>query len=252
MKILTVAFAYNERKYIPEMVNYYRSQGTDLFILDNHSTDGTREWLMTNGVNTRVQPTDGQFQLKWLQKGLVNEIHAQKPDWVVYAGIDLYFVFDKTIRETIEEAESEGFNMIGVKYFNLYNTGEIRNDGFVSTYYYGRDLKKLYMIAKYSIPFNFEADSIQIKEKKIKVVNGIVVNYGNCKPAAERENTFKRRQKAWDRGLDRNYGVHYLEGHEKHWIWNKDELIDLRTTEYGKYLEKLGNDCTNNPNRSKS
>lgn len=117
------------------------------------------------------------------------------------------------------------------------------------TYYYGRDLKKLYMIAKYVYPFKFEADSIQVPDKKIKVFDGIVVNYGNCKPANEREVTFKRRQKAWDRGLDRNYGVHYLEGHEKHWIWKKDELIDLRTTEYGKYLEKLHDDCTNNTYR---
>jgi hypothetical protein len=95
------------------------------------------------------------------------------------------------------------------------------------------------MIAKYQEPFGFEADSIQVKDKKIFYANGVVVNYGNCKPAKERENTFKRRKKAWDNGLDRNYGVHYLEGRARNWIWKKDELIDIRTTDYYKYIQKI-------------
>lgn len=239
MKILAVAFAYNERKYIDQMVRYYRAQGCDLFILDNHSTDGTAEYLIENEVATAVLPTGGQFHLKKLQAGLMLAIRELKPDWVIYTGIDIYYSFDLTIRETIEKADVDGFNMIGVQHYNIYNTGEQRGGEFQHTYFHGRRGNKLYMIAKYEEPFGFEADSIQRKSKKITVLPGILVNYGNCKPKAERMDTYLRRKKAWDHGLDRNYGVHYLEGIERNWTWTKEEMTDLRTTEYHKYIQKL-------------
>ena len=58
-------------------------------------------------------------------------------------------------------------------------------------------------------------------------------------------------KKAWDNGLDRNYGVHYLEGMERDWIWNKEEMIDLRETPEYKYIKKLNYDCLNHTHRSK-
>lgn len=252
MKCLVVAFCYNERKYIEDFVHYYRHQGCDLFILDNHSTDGTYEWLVANRVATKILPTGGQFHLKKLQRGLLYNIKEINPDWVVYSGIDVFFSFDKTVRETIEEADQSGHNLIGVKYFNMYNTGEKRTGRMFDDFYYGRDLKKLYMIGKYTQPFDFEADSIQIDNKKIFQADGVVINYGNTKPAKEREDTYRRRKKAWDHGLDHNYGVHYLEGRMKHWRWDRNELVDIRTTEYGRYIKKLSNDISRNTNRSKT
>jgi glycosyltransferase involved in cell wall biosynthesis len=239
MKILAIAFAYNEIKYIAEMVNYYRSQGCDLNIVDNCSTDGTFQWLQAHGVRTRQKDTNQTFDLKTLQRCLVNDINAVKPDWVVYTGIDIYYIFDGTIREVIEEADRKGFNMISVQYFNMYNTGEQSNGSMKDTYFFARKFKRLYMIAKYQNPFGFEADSIQIKNRKIYDAPGVFINYGNCKPFDERETTYGRRKRAWDAGLDRNYGVHYLEGRTKGWIWKRSELIDIRETEYYKYIQKI-------------
>jgi len=226
-------------KLIPSFVEYYRKQGCDIFILDNHSTDGTHEWLIENNVRTEICRTKGMFHLLKLQKGLVDEINRVKPDWVVYTGIDILYSFLWTIRKTIERADKNGFNMIGVQYYNMYNTGEPVAYPLHENYFYGRDLKRLYMISKYQEPFGFEADSIQIKGRKIFEAKGVLINYGNCKDAAEREDTFKRRKRAWDAGLDRNYGAHYVEGHNRNWIWPKEELIDIRETEDYKYIKKI-------------
>lgn len=239
MKILAVAFAYNEREYIDQMVRFYRSQGCDLFILDNHSTDGTTEYLAENEVSTAILPTGGEFHLKKLQTGLMVGIREIKPDWVIYTGIDIYYSFDKTIAETISEADAQGYNMIGVQHFNMYNTGEARGGDFRKTFFHARMGNRLYMIAKYEEPFGFEADSIQRDNRKLVIMPGVLLNYGNCKPKEERRVTFQRRKKAWDHGLDRNYGVHYLEGMQRNWTWTKDEMIDLRETQYHKYIQKL-------------
>jgi len=239
MKILAVAFAYNEMKLIPSFVKYYRDQGCDIFVLDNHSSDGTSEWLTENNVRTEVCPTGGMFHLLKLQKGLVDEINRSKPDWVVYTGIDIFYSFNSTIRKTIERADKNGYNMIGVQHYNMHNTGEPPAYPLHENYFHARKGNRLYMISKFQDPFGFEADSIQIKGRKIFEAKGVLVNYGNCKPAGEREDTFKRRRKAWNAGLDRNYGVHYIEGHKRGWIWRRDELIDIRKTEDYKYIQKI-------------
>lgn len=92
----------------------------------------------------------------------------------------------------------------------------------------------------------------QIDNKKIFEADGVVINYGNTKPAKEREDTYRRRKKAWDHGLDHNYGVHYLEGRMKHWRWDRSELVDIRTTDFGRYIKKLSNDISCNTNRGKA
>jgi len=237
-KILVVAFAWNEIRYISAMVNYYRKQGCDLFILDNYSDDGTYEWLIENEINTRRFDTDGAFHLEKLQGELLKEIEIINPDWVVYSGIDIRYFFDKTIRETIEMADLEGYNMMSIDYFNMFNTGEICRGRLDKKYFYAAQGERLYMIAKYSGGFHFEADSIIISDPKIYDAEGVLINYGACKPKKERDMTYARRKKAWDQGLYRGYGTHYEGGNNKNWIWDKSELTDIRTTEYYKYIKK--------------
>jgi len=237
MKILAVAFAYNEHRYIENFIKFYKSQGCDIFVLDNSSTDGTTECLQKHGINHKLIATGGAFDLKMLQRGLLKQIREQKPDWVVYTGVDVRYYFrEKTIKDAIFEATREGYNLIGVQYFNMYATGEPFALPLEKNFFYARKYGRIYMIARYIEPFCFEADSIIIPEKKILQSDGCLINYGNCKPAVEREDTFRRRKKAWDRGLDRNYGVHYNEGHERGWRWDKKEMIDIRTTEYYDYI----------------
>jgi len=239
MRILAVAFAYNEMKYIAPMVEYYRLQGCELNIIDNCSTDGTYEYLLKKGVRTRQKDTKGMFNLKKLQGSLQNDIREIKPDWIVYTGVDIKYVFTGTLRDEIERADASGYNVISVKHWNIFNTGEKFRLPLQDYYFYGRKISRLEIIAKYTEPFNFEADSIQVPYKRVYASEGILVNYGNCKPKAEREETLRRREKAWNAGLDRNYGVHYLEGKNRNWLWDKTELTDIRTMDWYTNLKKL-------------
>ena len=45
---------------------------------------------------------------------------------------------------------------------------------------------------------------------------------GNTKTKEDRDQTLKRRRKAWDNGEPRGHGTHYLEGERNNWIWDKD------------------------------
>jgi len=239
MRILVTAFAYNEMKYIPEMVNYYRNQGCDLLILDNYSTDGTFEWLQKNGIKTRQINTNESFHLGILQTELLKDIKKESPDWVVYTGIDFYYIFDKTIRETILDASMLGHNIIEVRHCTAYNTGEERGLPLQNYFFHIARNRNLQLIAKYDQGFNIFADDIKLKFPNVFKPDGFSINYGCCKSAKEREETFARRKKAWDSGMTKGWGTHYLVGKEKNWIWEKEELIDIRKTDDWKYIQKI-------------
>jgi hypothetical protein len=238
MKILVAAFAYNERKYLPYFVNYYRNQGCDILVLDNYSNDGTYEWLVKNNVHTGRVDTNGTFHLGILQTALMNEIKKINPDWVIYLGVDLFYYFDDNICKVIEEADKKGYNIIRTSAFSAYNTGEKFELPFDKKYFYVKKEKSYQMIAKYQKGFKIVADNISVSNHKRLESNGFFINYGMCKPAEEREETYRRRQKAWAEGLKPYWGTHYKRAHEIKWTWEKRLLIDIRTISEYKFIQQ--------------
>lgn len=239
MKILVAAFAYNERPYISYMVDYYRSQGCDLVILDNYSTDGTYEWLVENGVRTGRVDTRDSFHLIKLQHALLKEFEEIKPDWIVYTGIDTYYYFSNTIREEIEKANKLGFTTIGVGHIEAYRTDEEFKMPFQNTYFYVLLAKeRLSMIAKYLKPFRFNGDNLISSSIRVYHSDGFLINYGFCKTKEERKLTYTRRKKAWELGNPRGHGSHYKVAADRNWTWAKEEFIDIRTTPYYKMMMK--------------
>jgi len=239
MKILVAAFAYNEIKYLPFMVDYYRKQECDLLILDNYSTDGTYEWLISNGINTVRINTNESFHLGILQKALNERIAEIKPDWVLYCGIDLYYFFDKPIKDIILAADVLGFNLISVRHYDAYNTGEKFAVPLHENYFYFREYEKsLKMIGKLSDGFKLFADEIIVSNPRIYESDGFLVNYGMCKTKEEREETFTRRRKAWEMGMCNRWGAHYKPASEVQWLWSRNGLIDIRQTEDYEIMKK--------------
>ena len=233
MNVLVAGFAYNERPYIADMVKYYKKQGCSLFIIDNYSTDGTYEWLKVNGVDTVRVDTNNSFLLWKLNEELTKQVHLIQPDWVVYVGIDIRYFFPTSIKDEIKLAESKGCNMIEVSNFSAYNTGEKLELPLHKHFFYMKEGRKLRMIAKFNPrQFGFIPDGIKIHEEKVHKSAGVLINYGHCKPKEEREETYERRKKAWDLGEHRGHGVHYKPGHDRGWLWNKEELTDIRTTQF--------------------
>jgi len=232
--ILVAATAYNEIKYIKHFVDFYRKQNCEVLILDNYSTDGTYEWLLKNNVKTGRVDTGGTFHLGMLQAALVDRINRIRPEWLVYCGIDLFYYFEGSIEDEIRKAKAKECQIIEVDHLDGYNTGEPFQMPFQNTYFYVKICKNpLQMIARWHPKFRFAGDRIFLSnEAKVHKSTGFVINYGMCKSREEREETYKRRIKAWEIGELRGHGTHYKPAHERQWIWDKKELLDIRTTRY--------------------
>lgn len=239
MRILYITFVYNELAYLPDAIKYYNNQGCDIYIIDNYSNDGTYEWLIENNIKCNRFDTNESFDLTLLQKELTRVLRVEKPDWVVYGSADLYYVFNKTIKNTIMYAEKLGCNQISVPCYGALNTGEKFNTPLYKNYFYGKYYKDLEMISKYDKDIQMNGDNIIIPSIKTYNAPGIMVNYGACKPIAEQKIKLKRRQKAWDNGLSVRTGKHFKWGEAHNWAWNKEEYLNFHRCEHKEYFKKL-------------
>lgn len=240
MRILAATFVYNERPYIPYMIDYLKSQGVEVFILDNYSNDGTYEWLVENNISCERFDTKESFDLRLLQKELMKHVHRIKPDWFVYnSGADLFYIFEKTIRETLEQADKEGYNLLSIPCYGALNTGEafgvpLQDHFFIASYW-----RNLNMIAKYDKEMFLKGDKIVVPNPKEYTVEGLMINYGACKPKEEMEEKLKRREKAWKNGLKKTTGQHFKKGKQRDWLYLKEEGKDLRYSDEWKYIQKI-------------
>lgn len=240
MKILVSLHVYNELPYLEPFIKYYQNEGCDFCFIDNYSTDGTYEYLVENNFKVRRVDTNGSFNIPILQKELSNFVHEIKPDWIIYTGVDMYFIPSKSIKEIIIDAENINNNQISLIHVRAFNTGEQYKLPLQNTYFYIKDWGRIDpMISKYYDNLSFLADRIVINDKNILYDAGIHINYGDCKLSHERNNSLKRVIKAWNNGMNSNWCNHYITGNEKNWIWNKEDLIDIRTTEYYNLIEKI-------------
>ena len=240
MKILVGLCVYNERPYLPELIDYYTKQGCEFVFVDNYSTDGTYEYLMELGMKVTRIDTNEAWNLIPLVAALEKMIIDEAPDWVVFTGADLYYSFDHTIKEEIEVADLQGFDQMAVRCYYVHNTGEEFKTPLQNTYMWGMYRQEFIMVSKFKEGFTLTADNITFKHPKIKPMNGWMFNYGGCKPAHEQEIKLQRRQKAWDEGLPIAVGWHHLEGKKKNWTWSKEDFVYFPDMpEVWKYLEKI-------------
>jgi len=239
MRLLATTFVYNEIRYIDQWVKWYRSNGCELFVLDNMSNDGTYEWLVKNNIPCARVDTKGSFHLHALQDELMKHLERIKPDWVVYNGADLFTITDKRLIDTITELDQNGYNQLQLPCYNMFKTGEMDGTPLQLHFVRGGRYRNLIMTAKYEDGFNIRNDNLGLTNQNPKRVKGIMVNYGGCKPAKEQEEKLKRRQKAWDNGLPRNVGKHFKAGKSINWIYKKEGTIDLSEGETWKYIKKI-------------
>ena len=207
------------------------------------SNDGTWEYLQKNKIKSHRVNTNESFDLIALQKEIVKTLHKEKPDWVVYNGADLFFQTDgpKTLYEHIISADAEGINLLEMSCIYMYNTGEDTSKfNPFNTYFYYRPFMTITMIHKYHKDVHYHADRVDVPNPKKKRLPGVIINFGQAKTLEEREDTFKRRKKAWDSGkLHKDLGGHYREGKILNWVWEKNSLIDIRTSKFAKYFKEL-------------
>ena len=239
MKILATTFVYNERPHLPYWVEYYKSQGCDLFVLDNESDDGTYEWLIENNIPCARYETGGSFHLHKLQDELLKHIKRINPDWVCYAGADLYHIMGRNISEVIREMDKIGYNQIALKCLNVVSTGERHGVPLQKHYFRGGFYRDLIMIAKYVDGFQIRNDHIGVSNGNAVKVPGVTVNYGGCKTKKEQDAKLKRREKAWKEGLPQNIGKHFRRNKKMNWHTPITNTINIRAIPEWEFIKKI-------------
>lgn len=243
LKILMICTVYNEIKYLPHVINFWKNQGVDVYVIDNMSDDGTWEWLQKNNIPSHQFDTKGMFHLDKLQEEMIRVLHDKKPDWFIYGAADMYFGFDAPVKKIIYSCDIAGYNQVTVDLLNFYNTGEDHKLPLMENYFSCGTVKTRTYISKYASSIKFLADTIIIPNRKITHVKGAILNYGACKTPGEQDMKLQRRQRAWKNGLSKSYGSHYLSGKKNQWTWIKDNMIDIRDMAHYKYYSNILRSC---------
>lgn len=225
MRVLAIAFVYNELPYLPLAIEYYRKQGCELYVIDNYSNDGTYEWLLQNNIPCHRKDTNDAFQLEWLQQEMISTLHKLKPDWFLWFAPDLFHIMPIDITDFCALAQKKGFNQIKSKCFCFKNTGEEFQLPMFRQYHYAHINNAVKLISKYYKGLKIVADQITIPNMNIMNA-GTILEYGGCKPKNVQEVKLKRREKAWKLGTPEGHGIHYKAGKKLNWIHDKKTLID--------------------------
>lgn len=227
MRILAIAFVYNERDYLPDAIRYYREQGCELYVIDNYSDDGTWEWLREHGIASHRFDTQGTFHLEWLQAEMIKTIHAIKPDWFLWFAPDLYHVFRSGIVDTVSLVSGTIHNQIQSITYCFKNTGEKRRTGILfNDFHWAYVNRDVILFSKYHPALSITGDKISIPDAR-PILLGNIFEYGSCKPQHVLEEKLRRRQKAWKLGTAKTHGEHYLEGSRLGWVIPKTQLTNV-------------------------
>jgi hypothetical protein len=236
VKILAIAFVWNEREYLPKALEYYRKQGLDVYVIDNYSDDGTWQYLQEQGIASHRFDTHGAFHLTMLQDEMKRVLDLQQPDWFVWFSPDLFHIFTRlTVRQAVETASMLGFNQIKSECYHLKPTGET---GGFENYRYAERNNRVLLISQYDKDITFRADKIIHSDAKI-IEGGVILEYGAVKPREQQEAKMKRRMKAWDMGMNGDIGEHYKRGQQNGWKYDSKELTDILRTEHKHAIQKL-------------
>jgi glycosyltransferase involved in cell wall biosynthesis len=148
MKIVALLTVRNEELYIERCINHLNSQGVEVYLIDNGSTDDTvniaKKYLGKGMIAIENIPYNGRFE--WLQilrnkERLASEIEA---DWLIHYDADEIREAPPpymTLREGIMEADKQGYNAINFDEFVFIPTKE---DGSFEGRDYLKEMKYYY------------------------------------------------------------------------------------------------------------
>jgi len=140
MRIIALMTVRNEEKYLERCIQHLVSQGVEICLIDNGSTDRTREianaYLGKGVVRIEEIPFNGQFELEKILKNeerLAAEINA---DWFMHHDADEIRetpAGHRNLAEAIADADRQGYNAINFEEFVFVPTGE--NEDYESVDY---------------------------------------------------------------------------------------------------------------------
>ena len=128
MKIIGMIPVYNESDIIESVIEHLLSQGIQLVILDNGSTDGSFESCskyLGRGVSSLERFATDRLQFDLLLSKLYEMASQQRPDWVLLSAADEFLESpypQLSLQDAIESENRKGYNMIQFNNFEFWPT----------------------------------------------------------------------------------------------------------------------------------
>jgi len=239
MHILNPMLCYNSLDIIPYVIKCNQEENIDLFVLDNYSTDGSWEYLQDNKIPSKRVDTNNTFDLNLLLHYKKEVIDKIKPDWIILTGSDDFIYSSVPVINFIKKVSSNGFDVLNIPLIRFFNTGENRinpDPRKIFFYYSIQGYMKVFHTYKNFTEY-FGDEPVMDKNYQIAQTENILfLDYGNTREKEKREEEYQRRKLAWERGLPRHFGNHYKDASERGWLWNKNNLNDIRKSVYWKTI----------------
>lgn len=133
--ILCVSLSHNELAILPEFLRHYRSLGiTSFAMVDDRSTDDTRQLLLSQDDVTVFTPTEGStyrlHQGLW-RKEILDAFGSGR--WCLVADIDEHFVYPdmetKPVADLAEELDREGSRALLTLMIDMYADRPVPEQG---------------------------------------------------------------------------------------------------------------------------
>lgn len=238
MKITGIMSVYNEQDFLPLKINWCRSNNIDLYVCENISTDNTVKLLNNNEIAYHRYDTMGVFSEMLIRNEVLTSLYRLKPEWALYMGCDLFMNLP-------EKDIPQEYNCISLTFISMKYTGEERIKPFnpFDNFRYGMKHHRLKFLFRWSEDVKISGDNVYVPDEKCFESSGILVNYGDTKPAEQRNESMRRRELAWECGENKAFGEHFRMGNIRNWTWDKDQLIDFSQTEYWDQIQNIKKDC---------
>ncbi|HUK29335.1 MAG TPA: glycosyltransferase family 2 protein [Candidatus Acidoferrales bacterium] len=128
LRIIGMIPVYNEEDVIGNLVEYLLSQGIELVILDNGSSDKSHEIcskFLNKGLLSLERMRTEKFQFNLLVQSLYDRACSFGAEWVLLNAADEFLESpyrDLTLKEAIENDAKSGYNMIQFNNFEFLPT----------------------------------------------------------------------------------------------------------------------------------
>lgn len=131
MRVVALLATYNESPFIDQLVRHYSDQNVEIYLIDNCSTYGTldiaRRYHGHGVCGIETLPRDGVFSLRRQMERKEELAESIEAEWLIHLDADEYFLplaDYRTLPETFEAAEREGYNVINFQEFTFIPTAE--------------------------------------------------------------------------------------------------------------------------------
>jgi len=134
MKIIGMLPVFNDEDVIQEVIEYLLSQEIELVVLDNGSTDKTYEickQFLSKGILQLKQFKTISYQWDTILRMLYDMAQTYTPDWVIRSDSDEFLesgIKNKTLKQAIEDADKDGYNLIQFDRFDFFMTDDDNED----------------------------------------------------------------------------------------------------------------------------